>query len=200
MPKRTCVGYLRVIGRFFAGCLAKPRSSYKPLRSKRTSRSRPKPYPIRELRQNRFLFWRFDGSPSGLSNVQNRIRRRHALRYPVGCCERSGSAGSAFAVNDHLRSGRRLVNEFRELLKLIQCRRTEVPHGDVVPHVTQSGSTCDIVARCSLLLANQRNEHSKAIASQPFKIGVGRISAAQQTGFVNPPCIHRRFCVSGFRV
>src|SRR5262249_16847795 len=78
-----------------------------------------------------------------------------------------------------------------------QCRRTEVPHGDVVPHVTQSGSTCDIIARCSLLLAKQRNQHSKAIASQPFKIGVGRISAAQQTGFVNPPCIQ---AVSAFPV
>src|SRR5215472_8555122 len=116
--------------------------------------------------------------PSSLSNLQNRIRRRHALRYPVSGCERSGSAGSAFAVNNHPCSGRRLLNEFHELLKLIHSRRTEVPHGNVVPHVTQSSGTCDIVPGCSLLLAEQRNEHSKAVESQPFKIGVGWISAA----------------------
>src|SRR5262249_32475579 len=81
------------------------------------------------------------------------IRRRHALRYPVSGCERSGSDGSAFAVNNHLCSGRRLLNEFHELLKLIHSRRTEVPHGNVVPHVTQSSGTCDIIPGCSLLLA-----------------------------------------------
>jgi hypothetical protein len=31
------------------------------------------PHPARELRQNRFLFWRFDRMQSNLSNVHNRL-------------------------------------------------------------------------------------------------------------------------------
>src|SRR5262245_35471496 len=140
--------------------------------------SQPKLYPTRELRQNGFLFWRFDRTPSSLSNVRNRFRRRHSLRYPVSCRERSGSARSAFAVNDHLRSCGQPCNEIHEMLKLSECRRREIPHGDVVPDVTQSRGACDVVPGCSLLFIEQRNKHSKAIASQPVEITVGWVSAA----------------------
>src|SRR5438876_4053304 len=132
---------------------------------------------------------------SSLSNVYNRVRHCHPLRHPVSRRERSGSAGATFAVNDHLRSGGQSINESYELLKLLHCRRTEVLHGYVVPHITQSLDTGDVIARCLLLLIEQRNEHPKAVASQLFELGTGWVPATQQMRFVDPPCIHRRFCL-----
>jgi hypothetical protein len=90
--------------------------------------SRSAPHPTGEIHQNRFLFYRFNRTPSNLSNMHDRLRGRHAFRYPVSCCERSGSAGSAFTVNDRLCSGGQSVNKFHELLKLCQYWRTEVRH------------------------------------------------------------------------
>src|SRR5262249_38908049 len=158
--------------------LGRGRDAFSPGCSCTTPRClRPKPYPVSELPQDRFLFWRFERVTSSLSNVHDRLPRRHALRYPVSCCERSRPAGSAFAVNNHLRAARQPVDKFHELLKLIQCRRREVSHGDVVSHVTQRRRTCYVVPRWLFLLTQQRNDHTETIASQAFNIGFGWISS-----------------------